>query len=340
MTSFIQTHVHGSVAEIVLDRPKVLNALDASMIRDMYTSLMQWRDDDAIDAVLVTSSSERAFSAGGDIKSVRQASLDGDHDAVHEFFETEYRLNALIAGYPKPYVALIDGHAMGGGLGISVHGSVRVVTERASLAMPEPAIGFFPDIGASYFLPRLTGSTGMYLGLTGARATGSDALTAGLATHFVPSDRIEGLADDIRKGDVSAALAAHTQDAPPSELADRLEEIDRVFGSGTVPEMLARLTGDDEWTVRTREAMMSPSPSSLWVTAKLIRQGAEQSLEECLAFELALGAEVTRNHDFIEGVRALLVDKDRSPRWNPPTVDEIDPIAIDALFIQAARAAE
>ncbi|WP_420879968.1 enoyl-CoA hydratase/isomerase family protein [Rhodococcus sp. (in: high G+C Gram-positive bacteria)] len=338
MTSFIQTHVHGNVAEIVLDRPKALNALDSSMIRDMYAALTRWRDDDAITAVLVTSASERAFCAGGDIKSVRQSALDRDHNAVHAFFETEYQLNALIANYPKPYVALIDGHAMGGGLGISVHGSVRVVTEKAALAMPETAIGFFPDIGASYFLPRLTGATGMYLGLTGARASAADAVFSGLATHFVPSDKLGALADDLRAAssaaDVDAVLLRHTTEAPASDLEDQLAEIDRVFGSGTITDMVARLTGDDEWTKQTREALTTLAPSSLWITAELVRRGADLSLRQCLDLELALGAEVTRNADFIEGVRAVLVDKDRNPSWNPPSIDDIDAEAIEALFTE------
>ncbi|WP_305094220.1 enoyl-CoA hydratase/isomerase family protein [Prescottella sp. R16] len=338
MTSFIRTRVHGSVAEIVLDRPKALNALDLGMIRGMLDALTQWRDDDAITAVLVTSSSDRAFCAGGDIKSVRQAALDRDSGSIHAFFSTEYELNALIANYPKPYVALIDGHAMGGGLGISVHGSVRVVTEKAALAMPETAIGFFPDVGASYFLPRLTGSTGMYLGLTGARASGADAVHAGLATHFVPSDTLEALATDIRKvgdrADLEAALARHTVAAPDSELAQRQTEVDRVFGSGTVADMLARLTGDDEWTAQTREALTTLAPSSLWITAELVRRGADLTLQQCLDLELVLGAEVTRNADFIEGVRAVLVDKDRNPSWNPPAIDDIDSEAIEALFTE------
>ncbi|GAB2657435.1 enoyl-CoA hydratase/isomerase family protein [Prescottella soli] len=344
MTSFIQTRVHGSVAEIVLDRPRALNALDNSMIRDMHAALEQWRDDDAITAVLVTSSSDRAFCAGGDIKSVRQSSLDRDHNAVHKFFSTEYKLNALIANYPKPYIALIDGHAMGGGLGISVHGSVRVVTEKAGLAMPETAIGFFPDVGASYFLPRLTGATGMYLGLTGARASGADAVAVGLATHFVPSDKIDALAGDIRAisggdaGEVDRVLARHATDAPASELADRQGEIDRVFGSGSLADMVARLTGDDVWTKTTREELASLAPSSLWITAELVRRGADLTLEQCLDLELALGAEVTRNADFIEGVRAVLVDKDRNPSWNPPSVDDIDPEAIEALFTEITAA--
>ncbi|WP_433610876.1 enoyl-CoA hydratase/isomerase family protein [Prescottella agglutinans] len=340
MTSFIQTRVHGSVAEIVLDRPRALNALDSSMIRDIHAALVKWRDDDAITAVLVTSSSDRAFCAGGDIKSVRQSALDRDHNAVHKFFSTEYELNALIADYPKPYIALIDGHAMGGGLGISVHGSVRVVTERAALAMPETAIGFFPDVGASYFLPRLTGATGMYLGLTGARASGADAVAAGLATHFVPSDKLDALAGDLRAmqggdaAEVDRVLARHATAAPASELADRQDEIDRVFGSGSLTDMVARLTGDDVWTKTTREELTSLAPSSLWITAELVRRGAELTLAQCLDLELALGAEVTRNADFVEGVRAVLVDKDRKPSWNPPSIGDIDPEAISALFTE------
>lgn len=337
MASFIETHVHGNVAEIVLDRPRALNALDGSMIRDMYAALEKWREDNAVVAVLVTSSSDRAFCAGGDIKSVRQSALDRDHNAVHGFFAAEYKLNALIANYPKPYVALIDGHAMGGGLGISVHGTVRVVTEKAVLAMPETAIGFFPDVGASYFLPRLTGATGMYLGLTGARASAADAVACGLATHFVPSDKLDALAGDIRSmsgDDLDAVLARHTTTAPASELEERRGEIDRVFGTGTVTDMVERLTADDEWSKQTREALTTLAPSSLWITAELIRRGADLTLEQCLDLELVLGAEVTRNADFIEGVRAVLVDKDRSPSWNPPAIDDIDSEAIEALFTE------
>ncbi|WP_145982369.1 enoyl-CoA hydratase/isomerase family protein [Rhodococcus sp. MTM3W5.2] len=330
--SFIRTNVAGGVGEIVLDRPKALNALDPSMIRDLYEPLLRWRDDPAVETVLVTSGSERAFCAGGDIKAVREAVLRGDREFVHGFFADEYRLNLLIGEYPKPYISLIDGAAMGGGLGISVHGSVRVVTERAVLAMPETAIGFFPDVGASHFLPRLTGAAGMYLGLTGARASAGDAVAFGLATHFVPSERLAELADAIRGGSATEALEKFGEQAPEAPLAARQAEIDEVFAQGTPADMLAGLTGDDEWTTQARTALTAVSPTAAFVTAELIRRGADDELSRCLDRELALTAPVTTGPDFAEGVRAVLVDKDRNPSWSPSSLAEVDRDAIAALF--------
>ncbi|MFC4605468.1 enoyl-CoA hydratase/isomerase family protein [Rhodococcus kronopolitis] len=329
--SFIRTSVSGGVGEIVLDRPKALNALDAGMIRDIYEPLLRWRDDPAVETVLVTSGSERAFCAGGDIKAIREAALLGRVGIVQDFFATEYRLNQLIGEYPKPYVALIDGAAMGGGLGISVHGSVRVVTEKAVLAMPETAIGFYPDVGASYFLPRLTGASGMYLGLTGARVSAGDAIAFGLATHYVPSANLAALADAIRGGALDAALEKFAEPAPAAPLAAQQARIDEVFGSGSPVDMLARLTGDDAWTVETRAAMTSHSPTSLFVTAELIRRGATDVLQHCLGRELALTGPVTGGGDFAEGVRAVLVDKDRNPAWSPATLAEVDAAGIAAM---------
>ncbi|MFE3292648.1 enoyl-CoA hydratase/isomerase family protein [Rhodococcus sp. NPDC059234] len=330
--TFIRTSVAEGVGEIVLDRPKALNALDPSMIHDIYEPLLAWRDDPTVETVLVTSASERAFCAGGDIKAVREAVLRRDPRFVHDFFATEYRLNRLIGEYPKPYVALIDGPAMGGGLGISVHGSVRVVTERAVLAMPETAIGFFPDVGAGYFLPRLRGAAGTYLGLTGARASAGDALAFGLATHYVPSERLPELADAIRAGSLVEGLDKFVEQPAEAPLADRQAQIDEVFGAGNPAQMLTRLTGTDPWTVQTRAAMLAHSPTSQFVTAELIARGAVDSLPDCLDRELALTGPVTAAPDFAEGVRAVLVDKDRSPSWSPATLDEVDPGAIAALF--------
>ena len=198
--SFIRTSVSNGVGEIVLDRPKALNALDQTMIDDMYVTLGEWGDDDSIETVLVTSASDRAFCAGGDIRAIRDHSLDGDTKAITRYFSSEYRLDRMVADYPKPYISLIDGAAMGGGLGISVHGEIRVVTEKAMIAMPETAIGFFPDIGSTYFLPRLPEGVGMWLGLTGARIRGIDAVAVGLATHFVASADLAGVAESIRSG--------------------------------------------------------------------------------------------------------------------------------------------
>ncbi len=341
--SFIRTHVANGVGEVQLDRPEALNALDGSMIRDMHAALLQWRDDPAVTAVLVTSRSDRAFCAGGDIKPARESVLAGDFDTVRESFAAEYRLDALVATYPKPYLAVLDGVTLGGGLGISVHGAVRVVTEKASFAMPETAIGFIPDVGSSHFLPRLRGTAvrcdavGMYLAVTGARIGAGDALAVGLATHFVPSDRVDDLADRIRAGLWQAALDEFVVPAPASELEQRFADIEAVFGDGTIDDMLGRLTDTDsdidaEWAARTLAAVRALSPTSVCATVELMRRGAESTLEECLARELGVAVRISAVPDFAEGVRAALVDKDRSPRWSPSQVEEVDPKTVAALF--------
>ena len=190
----------GRIGRILMNRPKALNALDIGMIRGIATALEQWRNDPHVHAVVIEGAGERAFCAGGDIIAVRQASMERRHQDVEAFFAEEYALNAEIAAYPKPYIALIDGICMGGGIGVSVHGAYRVASEHAMFAMPETAIGFFPDVGASYFLPRLPGSIGMYLALTGARVLGADAVHSGLATHFVPRAKIAGLSAALAQG--------------------------------------------------------------------------------------------------------------------------------------------
>lgn len=340
--SFIRTRVANGVGEVQLDRPAALNALDRSMIRDLHAPLLAWRDDPEITAVLITSLSDRAFCAGGDIKPVREAALRGDTDTVREYFADEYRLDELVATYPKPYLALLDGVTMGGGLGISVHGAVRVATEKAVFAMPETAIGFVPDVGSSHFLPRLRGTTarcdavGMYLGTTGSRIHAGDALAVGLATHFVPSARIDELADRIRAGHWQDALDEFVEPGPESELALRFADIETVFRDGTVLDMLGRLDDvteiDPTWAAKTRDALRALSPTSVWTTAELLRRGAESTLEECFARELDVGVRMGTAPDFAEGVRAVLVDKDRNPQWSPAALEDVDPSVVAALF--------
>ena len=333
--SYIRTAVHGDVGEIILDRPRALNALDQTMIDDLYATLLAWADDDAIETVLVTSASERAFCAGGDIRAIRESAVDGDAAAITTYFASEYRLNQLIAEYPKAYVALIDGAAMGGGLGISVHGEVRVVTERAVIAMPETAIGFIPDVGSTYFLPRLPDGVGLWLGLTGARLRGADAVAVGLATHFVPSDRLDGVAEAIRSGlGLRAALEDHrdpvTTDLPLTQIAGYFE-----IGADAAG-LLGGLRGavGDDWAQEAADLMEAASPTSLQVTAVLLEAGASSSLEECLERELRAAEKITATHDFIEGVRAVLVDKDRSPAFDPATLDDVDPMAVAQIVGQ------
>ncbi|WP_132993239.1 enoyl-CoA hydratase/isomerase family protein [Gordonia zhaorongruii] len=330
--SHIRTVVHGGVGEIILDRPKALNALDQSMIDDLHDVLTRWADDDAIETVLVTSAGDRAFCAGGDIRAIRDSAVAGDTEAVTGYFSSEYRVNQLIAEYPKPYVALIDGAAMGGGLGISVHGEIRIVTEKALIAMPETAIGFFPDIGATYFLSRLPKGVGMWLGLTGARLRGSDAVAVGLATHFVPSEDLPAVADAIRNGDGLAVALADHRDPVDTELP--LGKIADYFGDANVDAVIGGLRGavGDEWAQEMLRLLGSASPTSLFVTARLIELGATSSLAECLDRELATAQRVTVHPDFAEGVRAMLVDKDRNPTFAPRTIEEVDPVAIGQII--------
>ncbi|WP_328911963.1 MULTISPECIES: enoyl-CoA hydratase/isomerase family protein [unclassified Streptomyces] len=322
------TRVRAGTAVIELDRPRALNALDLTMVRLMTRALEEWREDDAVRAVVVRSTSPKAFCAGGDIRAVREAGMRGDDTAVRAYFSAEYGLDGLIARYPKPYIALIDGYAMGGGLGISVHGSARVVTERASLAMPETSIGFFPDIGASWFLPRLPGAVGWYLGLTGVRIQAADAVDCGLATHYVPAAELPALEAALtgegpladRGADPAEALDRFATPAPPSDLAGHREAIERCFTAPDLAGVRARLAAEEadrEWARDTLAALDRGSPASLAITFDLLRDGlAADSVEECLARELELASRVARSPDFHEGVRAVLVDKDRRPAWS------------------------
>ncbi len=329
--SYIRTTVANGVGEIVLDRPKALNALDQTMIDDLHEILERWADDDTVETVLVTSASDRAFCAGGDIRAIRDSAITGDAAAVTKYFASEYRVNQMIAEYPKPYVALIDGAAMGGGLGISVHGEIRVVTEKAVIAMPETAIGFFPDVGSTYFLPRLPRGVGMWLGLTGARLRGADAVAVGLATHYVPSAELGAVADAIRSGEgLAAALVDHRD---PVEPTLPLTKIADYFGDTSVDAIIGGLRGavGDEWATEMLTLLGSASPTSLFVTAKLIELGTTSSLAECLERELSTAERITAHPDFAEGVRAVLVDKDRNPSFAPRTIEEIDPAAIGEI---------
>lgn len=321
----------GRAGRITLDRPAALNALDLPMLRAIAAALEAFRDDPAVQLVVVDSSAPRAFCAGGDIRALRDDIVAGRVEAVDTFFREEYALDLAIARFPKPWIALVDGACMGGGIGVSVHGSARVATEGAMFAMPETAIGLFPDIGASYFLPRMPGAIGFYLALTGARMKGADAVHAGFATHHVPRDALPDLrAALVRDG--AAVLAAHARPLPPFGLAPHRAAIDRCFGADGVPEILARLEAEDtEWARATIATLRAMSPSSLMWSHALLRAGAGRDLAACLRAELALARAVTRHPDFGEGVRAMVVDKDRTPRWSPPTIEEVDPAAIAAM---------
>ncbi len=321
----------GRVGHILLNRPRALNALDGTMIDLMAAALAEWRDDPAVHAVVIEGAGGRAFCAGGDIRAVRTASLARDHGAIAGFFSAEYALNQAIADYPKPFIALIDGICMGGGIGVSVHGSARITTEAAMFAMPETGIGLFPDIGATYILPRLRGYAGMYMALTGARLGGADAAFVGLATHFTTRETIAGLPAAL--AEVGAAALSFIQAPADPPIAAHMDAIDRCFSAGSVAAIVERLDAEGtDWARETLHVLRAVSPSSVMWTFEIVKAGASRTLPQCLAAELALTRHATVHPDFLEGVRAMVVDKDRQPHWSPATLEEVDPAAIAQLF--------
>jgi enoyl-CoA hydratase/carnithine racemase len=324
----------GVAGTILMNRPKALNSLDLDMVRAFADAIAQWRNDPAVRLVVLEGAGGRAFCAGGDVRRIRELALAGDTAGVEAFFATEYGVNRGIARFGKPWVSLIDGVCMGGGIGVSVHGSHRVVTPHALLAMPETAICLFPDVGTSYVLPRLPGKIGLWLALTGARLQGGEAVHAGLATHYVPRGAIPDLGEALlREGDPDAALRRFAEAPPEPSFAPHRAAIDRCFGAGSVPAILAALEKEGtEWAREQLAVLRRMSPTAMFVAHELLRRGAGLTLEQCLEVELALTRTITQHPDFAEGVRSVLVDKDGKPRWTPATIEEVDPAAIAALF--------
>ena len=325
------TRRQGRIGRITLNRPKALNALDMGMMATISMALSGWCDDPAVEAVVIEAAGGRAFCAGGDIRLIRGMALDRNHCGIEAFFAAEYALNLAIARYPKPYVALVDGVCMGGGMGLAVHGAARVATEASLFAMPETGIALFPDVGASYVLPRLRRGYGMYMGLTGARLDGADAAWVGVATHFVARARLSTLGDEIAEDGVAVLTDAAV--APPRGRMPEVARQVRCFEAGSVPEIVAALQrAGSEWAQETLAALHAASPSSVLWSHELLRRGAGRTLEECLQAELALTRHATHHPDFLEGVRAMVVDKDRTPHWSPATLADVDPAGIAALF--------
>ena len=329
----------GHVGIVTLNRPKALNALNANMVALMHPQLVAWAKDPAVAAVVVRASGEKAFCAGGDIRQLHDWGKAGD-PAVNSFYADEYRLNTFIKRYPKPYVALIDGIVMGGGVGLSVHGSHRVVSEKLMFAMPETGIGFFPDVGGTYFLPRMPGKVGTWLGLTASRLNRDDALWSGFATHTAPAAAFDAIIDALAEsGDVEAALAAHAANATlagQSSLPALLPVIDRCFSGDTVEEILARLdaeTGEHaEWAAKQAATIRQKSPTSLKIALRQMQVGAKAEFEECMATEFRIVARILNGTDFFEGVRAVIIDKDNAPKWRPSELGAVSDADIDAYF--------
>ncbi len=318
----------GVAGTLLMNRPRALNALDLPMIEAFAAAIPALRDDPAVRLVILEGAGGKAFCAGGDVRRIRELALAGDAAGIEAFFAGEYGVNAGIAAFGKPWVSLIDGVCMGGGIGVSVHGSHRIVTEHALLAMPETAIALFPDVGTSFVLPRLPGALGAWLALTGARLRGAEAVEAGLATHFVKRDNLPALRAALLAGDV-AALDRLAEAVPPGTIAAQRPAIDRCFDHPTLAEIQAALAAEDTDWARTQSAILARmSPTSMAVTLELLKRGATLDLAGCLAMELALTRAVTMHPDFAEGVRAVLVDKDNKPTWQPTP----DQATVTAMF--------
>ena len=294
----------GAAGIITLNRPKALNALTLGMVRELHQKLVEWAADNTILCVIIEGAGDRAFCAGGDIRALYDWGRAGDPSAL-AFWREEYRLNTLVKRYPKPYVSLMDGINMGGGVGLSVHGSHRVATERLAFAMPETGIGLFPDVGGTHFLPRAPGETGLYLALTGTRLKAADAIYTG-------------------------EVVEEEGHAP---LVDIQSDIDSHFGKDSVADILASLRGDGgEWATKTADTIEAKSPTSTLVAFRQVNEGERLGFEDCMKLEYRLINSFVKGHDFYEGVRAVVIDKDQAPKWKPATLAEMSASDVDGYF--------
>ncbi|OLL18443.1 MULTISPECIES: enoyl-CoA hydratase/isomerase family protein [unclassified Rhodococcus (in: high G+C Gram-positive bacteria)] len=332
-TEDVLVRVSGGIGRITLNRPKAINALNYDMVKVTAAALGEWAGDDSVRAVVVDGAGERGLCAGGDIVSIYHDARDGGTGS-QDFWRDEYILNAAIGRYPKPYVALMDGIVMGGGVGIAAHGNVRVVTERSTIAMPEVGIGFVPDVGGTWLLSRAPGELGTHLALTTGRMTAGDAIALGFADHFVPSEALDKFVAALESGTVDEALAEFAQPAPESPLLAQRSWIDAAYSAPTVEEIVARLQDAEEPEARAAaEQILGKSPVALKVTLRSVRHARELgSLEEVLNEEYRVSLASLRSHDLVEGIRAQVVDKDRNPAWSPATLADVTDADVDAYF--------
>jgi enoyl-CoA hydratase len=327
--------IEGRVGRLTLNRPAALHALNTGMCELMIEALLAWQGDPVVTLVLLDHAGERGFCAGGDIRMLAESGA-GDGVQARQFFHTEYRLNDLLHRYAKPVVAIMDGVAMGGGVGLAMPSRYRVATERTTFAMPETGIGLFPDVGGGWYLPRLPGRAGLWLALTGARLKAADCLALGIATHSVPSAKVEALkaALVVEPGRAGSVLAAFAEPSPEAPIAARRADIDRLFAGDSVEAIFAALEADGgDWASDQLTSLKTKSPQTMKVAHRQLRLGAAMpSFAETMAMEYRIGARVVARHDFIEGVRALIVDKDNAPRWSPDTVEGVSEAMLDEIF--------
>jgi enoyl-CoA hydratase len=331
----------GCAGIITLNRPRQLNALTAGMVKAIAPQLELWRHDESVTRILIEGAGGKAFCAGGDIRALYDLGRAGNLAPARAFWREEYTLNHTLKTYPKPIIALIDGIVMGGGVGMSFHGSHRVATEKLMFAMPEVGIGFFPDVGATHMLPRLPGRMGTYLALTGARIGQADALMLGLATHGVASIALPDLRAALTTDEaVDAMLARFASSPPAAPLQEHSGVINDAFAEPTLVEIMAKLghlaLGGHLFAAETLETMRAKSPMSQAIALRQMQTGGEMSFAQAMLTEFRVVSRIAEGHDFYEGVRAVIIDKDHTPRWQPASIELLDPSAVEAHFAPLA----
>jgi enoyl-CoA hydratase len=335
--------IEGRVGRLTLNRPQALHALTTNMIGLLTEALLAWRSDPAVELVLLDHAGDRGFCAGGDIRMLAESGA-GDGAAAREFFFNEYRLNDLLHGYPKPTVAIMDGVTMGGGVGLSRPCRFRVATERTTFAMPETGIGLFPDVGGGWYLPRMPDHIGLWLALTGARIKAADCELVGVATDCVESKDVADLKARIVKDPaaVETLLTEYESDPGRPSLAAHQDEIAQLFAGDTVEAIVAALqAADSDWAREQLAVLATKSPQTMKVAFRQLRLGGQaKSFTEHMAMEYRIGARVVQRHDFLEGVRAVIVEKDNAPKWDPPTLEGVSEAMLDSIFAALPSAEE
>lgn len=325
--------VRGHVGHLTLNRPKAINSLTHPMVTEMTAALTAWEHDDDVRAVIVSGAGDRGLCAGGDIVAIHHSAKAGGAEA-RQFWYDEYLLNAYIGRYPKPYVALMNGITMGGGVGISAHGDVRVVSETTKMAMPEVGIGFIPDVGGTRVLAHAPGLLGIHAALTGAPFTGADAIAMGFADHFVPQADLASFVEAIEGDGVEKAISTFAQEPPPSDVAAHRDWIDRCYAGESVADIVDALRAEENpAATEAAELIGSRSPIALSVTLAAVRRARSlPSLEDVLRQEFRVSCASLRSHDLVEGIRAQVIDKDRNPQWDPATLDAVTDADVQAYF--------
>ena len=335
MTDQLITQIDDKAARLRLNRPKALHALTTAMCEAAIESLLAWREDLSVEAVLIDHAEGRGFCAGGDIRMLAESGAT-DGVKAREFFHTEYRLNHLLFTYAKPTVAFMDGITMGGGVGLSLPCQYRVATEHTRFAMPETGIGLFPDVGGGWYLSRLPGRSGQFLALTGARIDGAECMALGLATHYLPSEALEDVKSAIAADphNIQTILDDASVTPPEARILGNMDRIDQLFASDRYEDIIAALEADgSEWAQKELATLRTKSPQTCKVSLYLLHQGAQQvDFADEMRVEYRVGAHVVQRHDFLEGVRAVIVDKDNDPQWNPATPEGVSDHLIDQIF--------